>query len=107
MMATCLAVMSSVLHAQELTVEDYIALTVDRLRIAEQAWLQQDRAPTPAETDPLWSAYATTAADYVAFGSRNRLAVASYLARHPGVRDDIEQRSQRIRALVSQTEPKP
>ena len=103
----CLVLFSGMATAQELTIDSYIALTVERLRIAENAWTQQGRAPTRTESDALWSTYATTAADYVAFGSTHRLAVEAYLASHPTVRDDIAQRSQRIRALVSQTEPKP
>jgi hypothetical protein len=104
MLGTLLA---TTVQAQDLTVDGYIALTVARLQAAEYAWLRHGRAPTSADTETLWTKYATTPADYVAFGSRNRLAVEAYLARNPAIRADIEQRSQRIRALVSQTETKP
>lgn len=93
--------------AADLTVTDYIDLTIARLELARQTWSTERRSPVETEEAPLYEARGTTAKVYFRFAGENRTAIESFLEQNTDKRDRIEALSREIHRLIEQAEVTP
>jgi len=94
----------STANAEELTVEDYCQLTLERLHMAEKSWQASGNPPSRGDELALYRSYGTTQAGYLSFSSRQSDAIASYLAQNEQIKQEIENTSDRIKALITARE---
>lgn len=94
--------LGTTLAAAELTVENYIKLTVSRLELIDASWRAKDQPPTEEEMQVLYASYDTDRESYFCFAGENRREIESYLERHPESRDTIEALASAIRKKVSE-----
>lgn len=88
----------------ELTVADYVDITIARLELAETTWSEEDRSPTQAEEDDLFESYGTIAEVYYAFAAKHRREIEDYLEESSEQRELIEALSDAIRQRIDQRE---
>jgi hypothetical protein len=91
-------------RAAELTVADYVDLTIARLELAQRTWSEEGRSPVETEEAALFEAAGTTAKVYYRFAGENGKAIESYLEENTDKRDRIEALSQEIQSLIEQAE---
>ena len=104
-----LLVLLTVLPAQaaELTVADYIDLTIARLELARKTWSEDRRSPVETEEAPLFEARGATAKAYFRFAGEHSQEIESHLEANPEQRDRIEALSREIHSLIEQAEVTP
>ena len=90
--------------AVELTVADYVDLTIARLELAQRTWSEAGRSPTQAEEDDLYESMGTTVESYFAFAAKHRREIEAYLEAHADQRETIESLSDAIRQWIEQAE---
>ncbi|HEV8582572.1 MAG TPA: hypothetical protein VGX68_26190 [Thermoanaerobaculia bacterium] len=90
--------------AAELTVADYVDLTIARLELAQRTWTEEGRSPVETEEAALFEARGTTAKAYYRFAGEHGKAIASYLEENTDKRDRIEALSREIQRLIEQAE---
>lgn len=90
--------------AAELTVADYVDLTIARLELAQRTWTEEGRSPVETEEAALFEARTTTAAAYYRFAGEHGKAIESYLEENTDKRDRIEALSREIQRLIEQAE---
>lgn len=91
-------------HAEELTVADYVDLTISRMELAQRTWTEEGRSPVETEEAVLFEARGTTAKAYFSFAGRHAEAIADYLEENTDKRDRIEALSREIQRLIEQAE---
>lgn len=84
----------------ELTLEQYVALSIQRLELAEQRWSAARQPPAPEEMTALFSRYGTTEGAFMAYTGANREAIDRYLAGHPSSKGRIDELSARIQHAI-------
>jgi HAMP domain-containing protein len=94
-------------RAAELTVADYVDLTIARLELAQRTWSEEKRSPVETEEAALFEARGTTAGDYFRFAGRHGQEIEGYLEENTDKRDRIEALSQEIERLIEQAEVTP
>ena len=92
------------LRAEDLSVESYCNLSLERLKKAVAAWEETGKGLAPAEEDVLFEKHGTTREVYFAFASDQREEIQSYLDVNPELRKDIEDLSDRLRRLIEREE---
>lgn len=90
--------------AAELTVADYVDLTIARLELAQRTWSEEGRSPVETEEAALFEARGTTAKAYYGFAGEHGKAIESYLEENTDKRDRIEALSREIQRLIEQAE---
>jgi hypothetical protein len=90
--------------AAELTVADYVDLTIARLELAQRTWSEEGRSPVETEEAALFEARGATAEAYYAFAGAHGKEIASYLEENTDKRDRIEALSREIQRLIEQAE---
>lgn len=78
--------------ADDLTLEQYIDLSIARLELSRAAWSASQAPPTSEAMAELFAEYGIEEAAYLTYTSEHSEAIDAYLAAHP---DD----AQRIEAL--------
>jgi len=92
----------------DLSVSDYCALTVERLKLSVQSWEAGQRGTLSAQAEAgLWGRYNTTADEYLGFMGRHSNEVNAYLAANSGVKEQVDSLSARVRELISQGDASP
>lgn len=94
-------------QATELTVADYIDLTIARLELARKTWSEDRRSPVETEEAPLFEARGTMAKAYFRFAGEHSQEIESHLEANPEQRDRIEALSREVRSLIEQAEVTP
>lgn len=95
-------------HAEELTLQTYLALTLGRLQIVRDVWARQVtratnsqiKPPGAEDLAPLMKQYGVTEEEYLAFASRHQQALHDYLAANPEINAKIEQLSSDIKSSI-------
>ena len=88
----------------ELTVADYVDLTIARLELTDTAWSEQGRSPTQAEEDDLFESWQTTAESYYGFAVKHQRKIEAHLEDNPQQRDLIQALSDAIQQRIEQAE---
>jgi len=91
-------------RAAELTVGDYVDLTIARLELAQKTWSEERRSPVETEEAALFEARGTTAKAYYRFAGAHGKAIESYLEENTDKRDRIAALSREIQRLIEQAE---
>lgn len=94
-------------RAEELTVADYVDLTIARLELAQRTWSEEGRSPVETEEAALFEARSTTAQAYYRFAGKHPDEIAGYLEENMDKRDRIEALRQEIQRLIEQAEVEP
>ena len=96
-----LLVGSGVALAADLTVEEYVALSLARLTLAEQSWAATNQPPAPDTMTALFSQYGLSEDEYVSYTASNRKAIEAYFAAHPDVSGQVEDLRARIENAIN------
>lgn len=83
-------------HAEVLSVEQYIALSIARLELAKQSWTATQQPPPVEAVAAFFAGYGIEETDYLAFTGANREAIEAYLAAHPDAKARIDALSAEI-----------
>ena len=94
-------------HAAELTVSQYVSLTVARLELARRTWTDEERSPVETEEAVLFEAQGTTSRAYYRYAGEHGKEIQRYLEEHTDQRDRIEALSLEIARLIEQAEVEP
>ncbi len=86
--------------AAPLSVPNYCALTVERLKLAERTWTRANRPPNAEEEAPVYQNYGTTVGEYLALGSLQAREISLYLSAHPDLSAEIDRLSASIREHI-------
>jgi hypothetical protein len=90
--------------AGELTVAQYVDLTIDRLELARTTWSEEGRSPVETEEAAVCQLYETTLSEYYGFAGEHRQEIEDYLAENTEKRDEIEALAAEIDSLIDQLE---
>jgi hypothetical protein len=90
--------------AAELTVADYVDLTIARLELAQRTWSEEGRSPVETEEAALFEAKGTTSKVYFHFAGEHGKEIEGYLEENTQKRDRIRALSQEIQRLIEQAE---
>ncbi len=88
----------------ELTVWEYVELTIARLELAQSTWAEEGRSPTAEEEAVLFDELSMEAASYYRFAARHRREIDDYLAANPKLQQKIDALSDAIGQLIEQSE---
>lgn len=88
----------------QMSVADYIELSIARLELARDTWSEEGRGPTEAEEGDLCTDHGTTAEAYYAFAGEMADEMDSFLDENSHLRDTIEALSAEIRSLIESAE---
>ena len=88
----------------QLSVVDYIELSIARLELARTNWNEEGRGLTEAEEAALFDSFGTTAETYYDYAGEMAEEIAAYLDDNPKLADLIESLSAEIRSLIESTE---
>jgi hypothetical protein len=91
-------------RAAELTVADYVDLTIARLELAVRTWSEERRSPVETEEAALFEAKGTTAKVYFHFAGEHGKEIEGYLEENTDKRDRIAALSQEVQRLIEQAE---
>ncbi|VFM97683.1 MAG: hypothetical protein BECKG1743D_GA0114223_103002 [Candidatus Kentron sp. G] len=86
----------------ELTLEQYIELTIERLELARQSWLGSRQPPSSGAMDWLFSGYGISEQDYLTYTAVYRDAIADYLDNHPYEQRRIDELSTAIDSAIGE-----
>ena len=103
---TAVAALLAVLPAAgaELTVMEYVELTISRLELAQTTWSEEGRSPTETEEAALFDELATDAETYYRFAGQHRQKIEDYLAANPELQQQIDSLSDAVGQLIEQSE---
>jgi hypothetical protein len=106
--AFALLMLAAVTAWADLSVSDYCALTTERLTLSADTWETGQRgALAPDAEAALWGRYSTSAEEYYGYMSAHGSQVEAYFAENPGVKQQIDSLSARIRELISHGDASP
>lgn len=86
--------------AEDLTVERYLDLTVERLEQVLDNWRIQKAPLSSEELAPLWQRYGTTEQEYLNYGQSHSQLISDYLVNHDAINNTINELSIAIRAAI-------
>ena len=94
-------------RATELTVAEYVDLTISRLELALRTWSEEGRSPVETEEAALFETWGTTAGAYYRFSGEHPDEVKGFLEENVEKSDRIEALSRQIESLIEQAEVQP
>lgn len=86
--------------AAELSLDRYLALSIQRLELAERSWSAKGRPPSRSAMTGLFARYGTSESEYIAYTSANREAIEAHLGEHPERKRRIVELSARIAEAI-------
>lgn len=90
--------------AEDLTVERYVDLTIDRLELARLTWTDEDRSPVETEEAAVCQLYQTDLDAYYSFAGEHLQQIKDYLDENTDKRDTIDSLAADIAAIIEQKE---
>lgn len=94
-------------RAAELTVAEYVDLSISRLELARTTWSTEGRSPVETEEATLFEVWGTTAAAYYRFGGDHAREIESFLEEDAEKRNRIEELRTEIESLIEAAEVQP
>jgi hypothetical protein len=94
-------------RAAELTVAEYVDLTISRLELARRTWSEEGRSPVETEEATLFESWGTTAGAYYRYGGDHAKEIEGFLEENTEKSSAIEALSREIERLIEQAEVQP
>ena len=107
LLATLLLLPAPPAHAAELTVAEYVDLTIARLELSRNTWSVEGRSPVETEEAAVFESRGSTSRAYYRFAGEHGREIQSFLEEHMDKRDQIEALSREIESLIEQAEVNP
>lgn len=94
-------------RAAELTVAEYVDLSISRLELARSTWSAEERSPVETEEATLFETRGTTAVAYYRFAGDHAKEIEGFLEDNADKRDRIEELRAEIESLIEASEVQP
>lgn len=94
-------------RAAELTVADYVDLSISRLELARSTWSTEQRSPVETEEATLFETWGTTAAAFYRYAGDHAKEIEGFLEENTEKRNRIEALRAEIESLIEAAEVQP
>lgn len=94
-------------RAAELTVAEYVDLTIARLELARTTWSGEGRSPVETEEATLFETWGTTAVAYYRYSGNHSKEIEGFLEENTEKHNQIEALRDEIESLIEAAEVQP
>lgn len=88
----------------EITVAEYLELSIERLEMALATWAGENRPPEADEESALCETYGISSEEYHAFSGAHQEQIVAYLEDNPELAETIQSLSDQITGIIEQSQ---